>query len=150
MHDVLGIKKKLAKQAKVRGYEELNTWIKSITNHLYWSIDYSSEGGLRTAAFTSLFNHITDIHVHDGVFPGVSTWQILTEVSEARYCTSIRNGISYRELSSNAVMGLGANSHFTHDSSRSNSQSLKEDSWSPKVKIGYQVPNIWWWSDNLG
>ena len=69
MHDVLGIKKKLAKQAKVRGYEELNTWIKSITNHLYWSIDYSSEGGLRTAAFTSLFNHITDIHVHDGVFP---------------------------------------------------------------------------------
>ena len=57
MHDVLGIKKKLAKQAKVRGYEELNTWIKSITNHLYWSIDYSSEGGLRTAAFTSLFNH---------------------------------------------------------------------------------------------
>ena len=63
-----GIKKKLTKQSKIRGYEDLKDWIRSISNHLYWCIDYTSEGVLRVAAFTSLFNHITNIHVHPEPF----------------------------------------------------------------------------------
>lgn len=51
---------------QIRGYEELNGWLKSITNHLYWSVSFTSEECLRVAAFSTLFNHVTDIHVHDG------------------------------------------------------------------------------------
>ena len=65
-----GIKKKLTNQAKMRGHDDLQGWIKSITNHLYWSVTFSVEKVSRLAAFTSVFNHITNVHVHeDDVFP---------------------------------------------------------------------------------
>lgn len=66
----VGIKKKLCKQAKIKGYSALSDWIKSITNHLYYSVSYTSDRLTRKAVFLSLLNHVTNIHIHDDqLFP---------------------------------------------------------------------------------
>ena len=66
-----GIKRKLTNWAKMRGHDDLQGWMKSITNHLYWTVTFSVERVSRLAAFTGMFNHITDVNVHESdVFPG--------------------------------------------------------------------------------
>ena len=49
----------------MRGHDDLQGWIKSITNHLYWTVTFRVERVSRLVAFTSMFNHITDVNVHE-------------------------------------------------------------------------------------
>lgn len=43
--DLLGVMKKLVTIANKRGNEELRPWLKSISNHLYWSCSSSHGDG---------------------------------------------------------------------------------------------------------
>jgi hypothetical protein len=68
---IAGLKKKLHKLAKEKDCNDLNDWIPSIINHLYWSV-MSSESGSEEiiAKWTSLINHIINVHEHDNpLFP---------------------------------------------------------------------------------
>ncbi|XP_049447488.1 uncharacterized protein LOC125897969 [Epinephelus fuscoguttatus] len=69
-HVAKGINKKVEGVAKENGCEKVKKWQASIKNHLYWSAANSSSGGETVAKWTSLMNHIQNIHVHeDPLFP---------------------------------------------------------------------------------
>ena len=56
--------------SKEKGCEKVKKWQASIRNHLYWSATNSTSGGETVAKWTSLMNHIQNIHVHDDpLFP---------------------------------------------------------------------------------
>ncbi|XP_042565521.1 uncharacterized protein LOC116223275 [Clupea harengus] len=50
--------------------EKLKKWLPSIKKHIYWTAATSTSGPERVAKWTSLLNHVQDIHSHDDpVFP---------------------------------------------------------------------------------
>ena len=51
--------------ANARGCTAVRPWIHSITNHLYWSAATSISGEETVAKWSSVANHIQDVHVHD-------------------------------------------------------------------------------------
>lgn len=64
-HLTLAVKKKLSALAKRRvAHQFLYSWIKSITNHLYWCVA-KADGELRMARWKSVMNHLVNIHDHD-------------------------------------------------------------------------------------
>ena len=65
-HLCKNIKSKLAKKAKKKGCEELAPWIKSVTNHLWWS-SMTCEGNaeLLKEKWTSILHHVADKHSWD-------------------------------------------------------------------------------------
>ena len=66
-HNIIPIITGLAKQ---RGCEDLQPWLKSIANHLYWLAATSDSAEMKVAKWESLANHIQDIHVgHGELFP---------------------------------------------------------------------------------
>ncbi|XP_031418465.1 uncharacterized protein LOC105908557 isoform X2 [Clupea harengus] len=69
-HMEKGLSKKLVKIAQNKECEKLKKWLPSIKNHIYWTAATSTSGPERVAKWTSLLNHVQDIHSHDDpVFP---------------------------------------------------------------------------------
>ncbi|XP_059181029.1 uncharacterized protein LOC131959829 [Centropristis striata] len=67
-HVERGISMQLEKISK--RCDPLKEWVPSIKNHLYWIAASSSFPPERVAKWTSLLNHVQDIHTHDDpVFP---------------------------------------------------------------------------------
>lgn len=67
---LLGVKKKLLALGKKKGCEEVNKWIKSIINHLYWcALSGSNDSAdLIWDKWVSLINHMHYKHTHSGLF----------------------------------------------------------------------------------
>ncbi|XP_049417437.1 uncharacterized protein LOC125879540 [Epinephelus fuscoguttatus] len=59
------ILKKLEKISKLKGCEKLQKWMRSIKNHMHWTAASSATGPERVAKWTSIINHIQDIHTHE-------------------------------------------------------------------------------------
>jgi len=60
-----GLKKKLVELGKLSPFRKITKWVRSITNHLYYSVkstEPSSEE--RRQQWLSVYNHIQNIHVH--------------------------------------------------------------------------------------
>ena len=68
---LIGISKKLEKQAKKTGNDEIRPWIKSIANHCYWVADTcGTNAKLKVEKWLSISNHITNKHQHESeLFP---------------------------------------------------------------------------------
>ena len=67
-----GVKKKLKAAGMKKDCEILYQWTKSITNHMYWVAKSTPSGNqeLMAAKWTSVTNHIMNIHDHEtDVFP---------------------------------------------------------------------------------
>ena len=64
------MKKKLLAIGKKKGCEEVNKWIKSIINHLYWCAMSGSNDSadLIRDKWLSLINHVHNNHTHTGLF----------------------------------------------------------------------------------
>jgi len=61
----VGVCKKLEAVANKKGCAEVRPWIHSIVNHLYWSASTSDSGEETIAKWSSVANHIQNVHVHD-------------------------------------------------------------------------------------
>ncbi|XP_078793294.1 uncharacterized protein LOC111948705 isoform X1 [Oryzias latipes] len=71
-HVAKGLRKKLVALSKEKDCSDLKEWIDSIINHLYWSVmsTDSAEPNLVEAKWTSVLNHIVNIHTHNNeLFP---------------------------------------------------------------------------------
>ncbi|XP_063049229.1 uncharacterized protein LOC134443296 [Engraulis encrasicolus] len=69
-HVVKGISKKLDSISKKKGCQSLKKWIPAVRNHTYWTAATSTTGPERRAKWTSLLNHVCDVHTHDDpLFP---------------------------------------------------------------------------------
>ncbi|KAA0702421.1 hypothetical protein E1301_Tti017039 [Triplophysa tibetana] len=69
-HFKKGLSKKLDKLSQKKGCEILKKWVPSIKNHIYWSVISSSSGPEKVAKYTSILNHIQNVHSHvNPVFP---------------------------------------------------------------------------------
>ena len=67
---ILGVAKKLEQLAKQKDCEVVHQWVKSISNHLYWSAASSDNGDVMVAKWKSIGNHLQDIHEgHGELFP---------------------------------------------------------------------------------
>ncbi len=65
-----GLSKKLDKLSQRKDCKVLKTWLHSIKNHIYWSATSSVSGPEKVAKWTSLLNHIQNVHVHENpLFP---------------------------------------------------------------------------------
>jgi hypothetical protein len=60
-----GLSKKLDAVANKKGCQDVRDWVHSIINHMYWSASTSSSGEETAAKWTSVANHIQNVHVHD-------------------------------------------------------------------------------------
>lgn len=66
----LGLSKKLEQIGKDKDCALVKKWQKSIVNHLYWCATSSVSGTDKVAKWTSVLNHIQDVHSHsDPAFP---------------------------------------------------------------------------------
>ncbi|XP_028291221.1 uncharacterized protein LOC114454733 isoform X3 [Gouania willdenowi] len=69
-HIAKGISKRIDIISKQKDCQKLKKWKKSINNHLYWTAATSTTGPERVAKWTSILNHIQDIHTHeDPLYP---------------------------------------------------------------------------------
>lgn len=65
-----GIEKKIDELSKRRTTQDVGHWRKSIVNHLCWSAATSSSGHEAVAKWSSVANHIQNIHTHNNaLFP---------------------------------------------------------------------------------
>ncbi|XP_012732234.2 uncharacterized protein LOC105936117 [Fundulus heteroclitus] len=65
-----GISKKLGKICKKKDCQSLKKWLPAIKNHIYWTAATSTTGPERVAKWTSILNHVRDVHIHqDPFFP---------------------------------------------------------------------------------
>jgi hypothetical protein len=71
MPQISGVKKKLMALAKEKECQDVSKWIKSITNHLYWTAASSREGDgeLMVSKWKSVSGHVQNVHHgHEGQF----------------------------------------------------------------------------------
>ncbi|KAG1953552.1 hypothetical protein F2P79_010041 [Pimephales promelas] len=69
-HFEKGLSKKLDKLAKNKECGLLKKWRRSIRNHVYWCANSSTSGPEKVAKWTSLINHLQNVHTHDNpIFP---------------------------------------------------------------------------------
>ncbi|KAG1928867.1 hypothetical protein F2P79_023326 [Pimephales promelas] len=59
------LNKKIDAVSKEKHCNKVKMWKKSINNHLYWSASGSSDGEQTVAKWTSLLNHVQNVHVHE-------------------------------------------------------------------------------------
>lgn len=65
-----GLGKKMDVLSKGKGLEDVGLWRKSVVNHLYWSATTSTTGEEVVANWSSVANHIQNIHSHENtLFP---------------------------------------------------------------------------------
>lgn len=55
----------MVKVAKNKDCTQLSKWLRSIKNHIYWTAASSTTPQERVAKWTSILNHVLDIHTHD-------------------------------------------------------------------------------------
>ncbi|TRY94508.1 hypothetical protein DNTS_003537 [Danionella cerebrum] len=60
-----GLSKKLEKISQDKGCQIVKQWLQSIKKYMYWTAASSQSGEERVAKWTSLINHIQDVHTHD-------------------------------------------------------------------------------------
>ncbi|XP_034084827.1 uncharacterized protein LOC117554483 isoform X2 [Gymnodraco acuticeps] len=70
-HFEKGLSKKLLKLTQNKDCDtKLKRWLRSIKNHVYWSATSTASGPEKVARWTSLINHLQNVHVHDDpLFP---------------------------------------------------------------------------------
>uniref|UniRef100_A0A9J8A9J5 THAP-type domain-containing protein n=1 Tax=Cyprinus carpio carpio TaxID=630221 RepID=A0A9J8A9J5_CYPCA len=65
-----GLGKKMDVLSKGKGLQDVGLWRKSVVNHLYWSATTSTTGEEIVAKWSSVANHIQNIHSHENtLFP---------------------------------------------------------------------------------
>ncbi|XP_059404902.1 uncharacterized protein LOC132140098 isoform X1 [Carassius carassius] len=64
-HVEKGIMRQLENICKLKDCEKLREWLRSIKNHIYWTAASSTTGPERVAKWSSILNHVRDIHTHD-------------------------------------------------------------------------------------
>lgn len=65
-----GIGKKMDELGKKKGMQNVALWRKSVENHLYWSASTSGSGEEAVAKWTSVANHLQNVHTHENaLFP---------------------------------------------------------------------------------
>ncbi|XP_077375383.1 uncharacterized protein LOC144017561 isoform X2 [Festucalex cinctus] len=64
-HMEKGLSKKLEKIAQKKECEKLSKWLSSIKNHIYWTAASSPFGPERVAKWTTILNHVQNIHTHE-------------------------------------------------------------------------------------
>ncbi|KAL0963808.1 hypothetical protein UPYG_G00313850 [Umbra pygmaea] len=64
-HVEKGISKQLEKDCRMKDCGKLQHWRRSIKNHIYWTAASSTTGPERVAKWTSILNHVQDIHIHE-------------------------------------------------------------------------------------
>ncbi|XP_035530157.1 uncharacterized protein LOC118337309 [Morone saxatilis] len=64
-HMERGLSKKLLKISQNKECEKLKKWLLSIKNHIYWTAASSTSVPERAAKWTSILNHVRDIHTHE-------------------------------------------------------------------------------------
>ena len=67
-HIAKGLSKKLTAITSKNEHKDLKPWTKSISNHLYWTATSSKSANEAIAKWTSLSNHICNIHSHSSEF----------------------------------------------------------------------------------
>uniref|UniRef100_A0A9J8D7P0 THAP-type domain-containing protein n=1 Tax=Cyprinus carpio carpio TaxID=630221 RepID=A0A9J8D7P0_CYPCA len=60
-----GITRQLENICKLKDCEKLREWLGSIKNHIYWTAASSITGPERVAKWSSILNHVRDIHTHE-------------------------------------------------------------------------------------
>ena len=71
-HLIIGFRKKLEALAKQKDCDLVGKWLRSIINHLYWSVASTPDGDAEKmkVKWLSLDNHVHDVHSgHHGLFP---------------------------------------------------------------------------------
>ncbi|KAF4115269.1 uncharacterized protein LOC131535869 isoform X2 [Onychostoma macrolepis] len=69
-HFEKALSKKLQKLTKNKDCGLLRKWQRSIRNHVYWCATSSTKGPEKVAKWTSLVNHLQNVHTHDNpIFP---------------------------------------------------------------------------------
>ncbi|KAL0993872.1 hypothetical protein UPYG_G00114980 [Umbra pygmaea] len=69
-HFEKGLSKKLEKLVQNKDCGVLKKWLCSIKNHVYWSATSSTSGPEKVAKWTSIVNHIQNVHLHENpLFP---------------------------------------------------------------------------------
>ncbi|XP_026081932.1 uncharacterized protein LOC113058347 isoform X3 [Carassius auratus] len=69
-HMAKGISKKLEAISKQKDCEKLKKWMKSIISHIYWTAASSTSEPQRIAKWTTILNHVRDVHTHeDPLYP---------------------------------------------------------------------------------
>ena len=59
------MKKKLAEASKLSSFRKVAKWLRSITNHLYWTVASTIPGSKeRREKWSSLKNHMVNVHNH--------------------------------------------------------------------------------------
>ncbi|KAG7479568.1 hypothetical protein JOB18_028925 [Solea senegalensis] len=64
-HMEKGLSRKLLKISQNKGCEKLTKWLRSTKNHMYWEAASSTLVPERTVKWTSILNHVLDVHTHD-------------------------------------------------------------------------------------
>ena len=60
-----GLGKKMEALAKEKDCQNIYAWIKSISNHLYWCAASSKSRDEIVAKWSSVINHIQNVHIHE-------------------------------------------------------------------------------------
>ncbi|KAK7939668.1 hypothetical protein WMY93_002994 [Mugilogobius chulae] len=60
-----GLSKKLEKLSKEKECQLIKKWLPALKNHIYWVASSSKTGPEKVAKWTSLINHIQNVHTHD-------------------------------------------------------------------------------------
>ncbi|KAM4620648.1 uncharacterized protein ACJ7VT_007296 [Polymixia lowei] len=69
-HVEKGVSEKLEKISKDKECKQLKKWLHSIKKHIYWTAASSTTGAERVAKWTSIVDHVQDIHTHNNpIFP---------------------------------------------------------------------------------
>ncbi|KAK7925161.1 hypothetical protein WMY93_007471 [Mugilogobius chulae] len=63
--DSPGLSKKLEKLSKEKECQLIKKWLPALKNHIYWVASSSKTGPEKVAKWTSLINHIQNVHTHD-------------------------------------------------------------------------------------
>ena len=70
MFPFLGLSKKLSALSKNKECQVVAKWLPCIKNHIYWCATSSTTGPEKVAKWTSLLNHVQNVHTHeDPLFP---------------------------------------------------------------------------------
>ncbi|KAJ0002311.1 hypothetical protein NQD34_002107 [Periophthalmus magnuspinnatus] len=78
-----GLSKRLKKLSRHKDCAALKDWLCVIKNHLYWSVTSSTSGAEKVAKWTSLINHMQNIHQHQNpLYPKCTHLDIKTNNSQ--------------------------------------------------------------------
>lgn len=119
----------MLKIAKNKDCTKLSKWLRSLKNHIYWTAASSKTPQERVAKWTSILNHVQDIHTHDDpAFPqslhplrtskDKSKWlkpgEYFILLTDLMYSNNLFNYIFFCSYTS--ILQAGEPAHFQEDS----------------------------------